>query len=101
MKRALNLRNTVKSATLLGMVASLLASLAWSVLPRTTFAEETKVLADQEFFTKRSFIAYAGPWSTYFGAGKSLKHGVDFLDEIAVRPDSFPSNAKVRGSVDG
>ncbi|QIF03118.1 hypothetical protein [Roseimicrobium sp. ORNL1] len=56
MKRALNLRNTVKSGTSLGMVASLLASLAWSMLPTTTFAEETKVLADQEFYTKGSFI---------------------------------------------
>jgi len=55
-------------------------------------AETPRVLADQEFFTKGSFIAYASPWSTFFGAGKSLKHGVDYADEIVVRPDTFPAN---------
>ena len=50
------------------------------------------MLADKEFFTKGSFIAYAGPWSTYFGTGLELKHGIDYVDEIAVRPESFPAN---------
>src|SRR4051812_30544905 len=54
--------------------------------------DATKILGDKEFFTKGSFIAYAAPWSTYFGAGKELKHGVDYIDEIAVRPETFPSN---------
>ncbi len=57
-------------------------------------AEDTapRVLADKEFFTKGSFIAYAGPWSTYFGSGMALKHGVDYADEIAVHQDTFPAN---------
>lgn len=51
-----------------------------------------RVLADKEFFTKGSFIAYAGPWSTYFGTGMALKHGIDYADEIAVRQETFPAN---------
>lgn len=54
--------------------------------------DATRILGDKEFFTKGSFIAYAAPWSTYFGAGKELKHGVDYSDEIAVRPATFPAN---------
>lgn len=72
-----------------------LIALALIAGPSIAFAEETpRILADKEFFTKGSFIAYAGPWSTYFGTGKALKHGVDYADEIAVRPETFPANVE-------
>jgi hypothetical protein len=67
------------------------ALLAMSV---TAFAETPRVLADQEFFSKGKFIAYAAPWSTYDGPGAALKHGVDFRDEIAVHPESFPADSE-------
>jgi len=60
----------------------------------SAFAETPRVLGDQEFFSKGNFIAYAAPWSTYSGPGAALKHGVDFLDEITVRPESFPANSE-------
>ena len=57
-------------------------------------AEAPRILADKEFYTKGSFIAYAAPWSTDIGAGKELKHGDDYADEIAVRPETFPANVE-------
>ena len=72
-----------------------LIALALIAGPSFALAEETpRILADKEFFTKGSFIAYAGPWSTYFGAGTALKHRVDYADEIAVRPKTFPANVE-------
>lgn len=65
---------------------------AWTSLAAA--AESPRILADKEFFTKGSYIAYAGPWSTDFGAGKALKHGVDYADEIAVRQESFPADTE-------
>ena len=71
-----------------GLIA--LTLVAWSSF---ALAEESpRILADKEFYTQGSFIAYAGPWSTYFGAGMTLKHGVDYADEISVRPETFPAN---------
>ena len=60
-----------------------------------TAAEAPRVLGDREFFTKGAFIAYAAPWSTYFGAGTALKRGVDYADEIVVRPGSFPADTEI------
>jgi hypothetical protein len=64
--------------------------LAGSTLARGD--EATRVLADKENFTKGSFLAYAGPWSVEVPGGPALKHGVDFMDEIAVRPETFPAH---------
>lgn len=69
-------------------------TLAATALSSQAFAESPIVLGDQKFYSKGSFIAYAAPWSTYSGAGKALKHGVDFLDEITVRPETFPANVE-------
>lgn len=71
-----------------------LIALASVALHSFALAESPIILGDQQFYTKGSFIAYAGPWSTYFGAGKALKRGVDFVDEIAVQPDTFPANSE-------
>lgn len=65
---------------------------AWFGITLSSAAEPPRVLADKEFFTKGSFIAYAAPWSTEFGDGKALKHGVDYADEIVVRHETFPAN---------
>ncbi len=56
--------------------------------------EAPRILADKEFYTKGSFIAYAGPWSVDVKGGPALKHGVDYADEIAVRPGTFPANVE-------
>ncbi|HSI14325.1 MAG TPA: hypothetical protein VK961_19910 [Chthoniobacter sp.] len=65
------------------------------IAPSFTMAEAPVILGDKDFYTKGSFIAYAGPWSTYLGTGTSLKHGVDFADEIALQPETFPSNVEL------
>ncbi|WAC18286.1 hypothetical protein OVA24_13685 [Luteolibacter sp. SL250] len=64
---------------------------------QAAFAAEqgTRVLGDREFFTQGSFIAYAAPWSTDFGAGKALRHGIDYQDEITVRPETFPADVGI------
>jgi len=69
-------------------------SLSCILLPVSAIsaAEPPRVLADKEFYTKGSFIAYAAPWSTYDGPNAGLKHGVDYQDEITVEPKAFPSN---------
>jgi hypothetical protein len=56
-----------------------------------SMAEEPKVLADREFYTKGSYIAFAGPWSVDVKGGPALQHGTDFADEIAVHPETFPA----------
>lgn len=67
--------------------------LAW---PQFSSAEQTsRILEDKELHTKGSFIAYAAPWSTYFGTGVSMKHGIDYADEIVVHPDIFPSKTDI------
>ena len=73
-------------------MAGALIGFGWVTAASFAVAETPIVLADRQFYTRGSFIAYAAPWSTYFGAGKALKHGVDFADEIAVQPDTFPAN---------
>ncbi len=84
-------RKSLWSLTVQGLVA-----LAWLAAPPFASAEDApRVLADKEFFTKGSFIAYAGPWSTYFGTGMALKHGVDYADEIALHPDAFPADVEL------
>ena len=70
-------------------------SLALVAIPSFAPAEAPVILGDKDFYTKGSFIAYAGPWSTYFGAGTALKHGVDFADEIVVQPETFPANVEL------
>lgn len=71
-----------------------LISLAVLAASSCAFAESPTVLGDQKFYSKGSFIAYAAPWSTYRAPGSALKHGVDFADEIAVQPDTFPANVE-------
>lgn len=76
--------------------ARLCSLIGFALMAVSTFATAgtPTVLADQKFYTKGSFIAYAAPWSTYGGAGAALKHGVDFVDEIAVQLDTFPANVE-------
>ena len=59
------------------------------------FADPPRVLADKEFYTKGSFIAYAGPWSTEVKGGPALQHGIDYADEIAVQPGTFPADVEL------
>ena len=75
------------------MVCGLVA-FAFAAVPLVAIAGTPTILRDREFYTKGSFIAYAAPWSTYFGSGKALKHGVDFVDEIAIQPETFPANVE-------
>jgi hypothetical protein len=73
----------------------LTSSLALPLFVAASFtrAEETpRVLADKEFYTKGSFIAYAAPWSVDVKGGPALKQGVDYADAIVVRPETFPAN---------
>ena len=79
----------------LGAVIRSWAVLAAMALPALAVGEAPVILGDKDFYSKGSFIAYAGPWSTYFGAGTAMKHGVDFMDEIAVQPETFPSNVEL------
>lgn len=69
-------------------------SFLWMAVSATLAAGKPVVLGDKEFFTKGSFIAYAAPWSTDEGANAGLKHGVDFLDEIAFEPKGFPQEVE-------
>jgi len=63
-------------------------------LPSFVRAETPRVLSDKEFYTKGSWIAWAGPWSTDVKGSAALQHGVDYADEIAVQPETFPANAE-------
>lgn len=72
----------------------LLAGIIASEVAFALGEEAPRILADREFYTKGSFIAYAAPWSVDVGGGPALKHGMDFADEIAVRPQTFPANAE-------
>lgn len=72
--------------------------LALMLVSKVACAQERngpRILVDREFYTKGSFIAYAAPWSVDVGGGPALKHGIDFADEIAVRPETFPANAEL------
>ena len=77
-----------------GQISSAVPALIVLALASFAFADEPRTLADNEFFTKGSYIAYAAPWSTYFGAGTAMKQGIDYADEITVRSDSFPANVE-------
>ena len=71
-----------------------LTALAFVLPLGWTHADEPpRILADKEFFTKGSYIAFAGPWSVDIPNGETLKHEVDFVDQIAVRPGTFPANS--------
>jgi len=71
------------------------AALAWVITAACCLADDKpRVLGDREFYTRGNFIAWAGPWSTDFGPGKEMKHGVDFADEIAFDPGTFPSKVE-------
>ena len=85
---------TGKAAVHCSAMAGALIGFAWLAAASFAVAETPIVLADREFYSKGSFIAYAAPWSTYSGAGAALKHGKDFVDEIAVQPDTFPANSE-------
>ncbi len=64
----------------------------------TTLAEEggaPRVLADREFYTQGRYIAYASPWSVDVEGGPKLAHGVDFADEMTVRPAEFPGSVEI------
>ncbi len=77
-------------------LAFLLTLASLSLIHPTFAAElETRTLVDKEFFTQGSFIAYASPWSTEFGEGKRLRHGIDYRDEITVRPEAFPADVHI------
>ena len=76
------------------LVTWLLAALTLLACSIAMAEEAPRILTDKEFYTKGSFIAYAAPWSTYFGAGRALKHWGDYADEIAVRPETFPANVE-------
>lgn len=73
---------------------SLLTVVLASGLALTSGEEAPRVLADREFYTKGSFIAYAAPWSVDVGGGQVLKHGVDYADLIAVHSKTFPANVE-------
>jgi hypothetical protein len=75
-------------------IAGVLTGVAWLAVVTFAAAESPLILGDREFYSKDSFIAYAAPWSTYSGAGTSLKHGRDFVDEIAVQPETFPVHSE-------
>jgi hypothetical protein len=63
-------------------------------IPSFAPAEAPTILEDKAFYTKGSWIAYAAPWSTDVKGGPALRHGVDYADEIAVQPGTFPANAE-------
>lgn len=82
--------------TRLGSLVNALVGFALLTSPALGVAEEApRILADKEFYTKGSFIAWAGPWSTDVAGGTALKHGVDYADEITVRPATFPGDVEI------
>ncbi len=87
----------MRSLVLLAVVLAQTVALgddAQSISTQSKSTPSPLILADRQFYTKGSFIAYAAPWSTYGGTGAALKHGKDFVDEIAVQPDTFPANSE-------
>ncbi len=84
-----------KQTLRVGLQANCVAWLAWVAAASIAMAGEApRVLADKDFYTKGSFIAYAAPWSTDVKGGPPLKHGVDYADEITVQPGTFPANVE-------
>lgn len=57
---------------------------------------ERKLLADQVFYTKGSFSAYAAPWCV-LKTGK-LSVGKDLVDTISLAPSTFPNDVVIRTS---
>jgi hypothetical protein len=49
------------------------------------------ILHDYDYYTKNSYIAFAGPW----GAG-NLVEGVDYLDTIKLWPESFSERTLIK-----
>jgi hypothetical protein len=85
---------TVASKTSPGWLG--LLCLVLGTMSSQSHAEDApRVLADREFYTKGSFIAYAAPWSVDVKGGAALKHGVDYADEITVRHETFPADADI------
>lgn len=89
----MNLQRNFRSVT--NRLVNGLIALTLAAGPLFVGAEEApRILADKEFFTKGSFIAYAGPWSVDVKGRPALQHAVDYADEIAVRPGTFPANVE-------
>jgi hypothetical protein len=63
-------------------------------LTSLAMAEAPTILQDKAFYTKGSWIAYAAPWSVDVKGSPALQHGVDYADEIAVQPETFPAHSE-------
>jgi len=72
-----------------------LGALALAAMPLASTAGEPRILGDKEFYTKGSFIAWAGSWSVDVPGSPAYKRGVDYADEIAVHPETFPANVEL------
>jgi hypothetical protein len=72
-----------------------LLTLAIASISSVALADPPRVLADKEFYTKGSFIAFAAPWSTEVKGAPPFQRGVDYADEIAVQLGTFPADVEL------
>ena len=52
-------------------------------------------LADQVFYTKGSYGAYAAPFATYSAPYNTMVRGTDYLDTMSVDPALFPAASQI------